>query len=559
MPIKKVAVSYQGLGIKVRADRVFSLQPKPTFFSHKTSGLPFSIRLAPSPDGNTSIAIETPPDNLEVREPIRMEDISSEADLLEHLKNGGKVIVYRGINGGDSSRPASPVPPTGEILTPSFVTADRANLLERTIEYVRNKQFPECPSRFECIFAASSPKQARRWGQVVIRIELSLNQPDQPNNPPQPIRWLDLKYYEEATNEYVSFRINRTRDPFASRSLPPVTSDYIETYLGSSGTHGNKDSEILIDPRQVTCKVLGPLSPEEHRQYIFDLPQLPTKHPFWIYYGGYKVTPKEMREKWFRKELWFTIRLSCRQDLARLTLTDLEDKLRHIRPESDHAYWADCGGYLAVRNEALRQLIKAKLDGIQDIYEKTEPELVHALNLVFKEGPSGIRLTLKEAKEIEEALDTANPYDNASGQEYQEVISALKTAEEIARKHGYKIFLKKLENCVYITNFENIEKEYRTACSIVNASPDEAAIQEARNKMAADARDEFFSLLSKKEWKIILSDWDFYVDELPIADLIATMKATGTWDNKAKMALSGILPTIPKRSNGLRIQLESLL
>lgn len=170
---------------------------------------------------------------------ISLLNIRSQDEALRFLQGGWTIIAYRGwqrrpILGEEFSRPYGGRPEDQERIL-------REDFYARTIEEIRRKNFPNCPPRLASVFAAPSPAEAGKWGEVYL-IALSLK--EGASGPYFPLRWLDRGHYEDIMRRYGTIGGSRGTE------LDQSELDSIALYFSSQGNH-ERPADILIDPEQV--------------------------------------------------------------------------------------------------------------------------------------------------------------------------------------------------------------------------------------------------------------------------------------------------------------------
>jgi hypothetical protein len=164
--------------------------------------------------------------------------LQSENILLDCLRQGNKITVYRGFT-------PKYAPKIGQTYTRTFggTAKRRATILkdspiEQLIEEVRQKIFPDSPSRLDSVFATTSISDAREWGDA-YELEISLK-PEAAEAKSMPVRWLDRHTFDCMQ----SFSISQARE---------LLEKIAEDYWKESGSHQD-NSDILLDPNLVEIR-----------------------------------------------------------------------------------------------------------------------------------------------------------------------------------------------------------------------------------------------------------------------------------------------------------------
>ncbi|MFH1361863.1 MAG: hypothetical protein ABIH69_04335 [bacterium] len=172
---------------------------------------------------------------------INIFDIIDEGHLLECLRSGARVEVYRGRKKGAEAEQK-------ERLTRTFVGLgrnERETYAERLVEEVRSTEFPNRLSRLHSVFATATQFDAQRFGEVYT-IELSLLGGE---GDTLPICWLDRDNFDEILRMGTGWR---TQDG----DILEADKNFARRYLNCSGELSGT-ADILIDPKQVEIKVTG--------------------------------------------------------------------------------------------------------------------------------------------------------------------------------------------------------------------------------------------------------------------------------------------------------------
>ena len=412
----------------------------------------------PPPVKNGSEAPPTPPIT------VKIEDIGSERKLLEHLRAGDEVILYRAFKQEYLPTPGQVYdrPFCGKTENQKFTL--RENPIEAAIETIREESFSRCTPRFSSVFAAPTPAEAGKWGEVY---EISIRlRPGMQEKATLPVRWLDRTFFEAST---LFIRPGISRE-----EIIKYGKENIRKYLAS---HGRPDgpSDILIDPVQVEITVLRKHIPDSSEKirtilsYIFD------DDP-----AGMGIP---------------------------IEIEDLQERMENYQGQ------LDAESFATLRREAIKKLIA----GLKEDFPRVENQRVycHAFNICISRNGEG--WYINGVNRTEECLKPEfNPYTE-NDPEYRELLSLLQIIKKAVNQTGHLVYLSYLHELGFsdtfmeLGHFKQWEEDYKLACQIGGVKPDEEQLQEARKNYTENARKHFSSSIEQLEEETTSYDSKVYL------------------------------------------------
>lgn len=383
---------------------------------------------------------------------VNIREIHSEAELLSHLFGGKRVILYRGFK-------RDHLPEIGKPYGKHYIHLSKPSLREEAIERVRLAHFPEMPSRIASVFAASSPAEARLFGEV-YELEISLRENARNQEGHLPIRWLDRTIFEDLAWEHM-----RT-----AGAEPRV--EKIKAYLSSSGHH-RSPSDILINPKLVEVIVREYRPPQEEK--IGDIVD-----------GIFSYDPAGYSSPF-----------------------DLEGLIERLE---DGASFFQSEGVSPdlVRRAAVKRLVMKMLDDLPTGYFNRGPQeliddTVHSL--------------LRQSKGIRRIIEEENPFAGEDDPDYQSALSILDRYDALLTDYGHAFYLNNLIEKSRLTEdavspdgtyysyhlereigaFKRAVEWYHEACDMAGVASQSEKVHMARIRIGQGVRSVFFGMVEDVE------------------------------------------------------------